>query len=124
MNPLVKKQWVDALRSNQYEQGTDCLRSGKDKFCCLGVLCDLAVKAGVIPEPEFVMYNYEDPSRYRYDRSETLLPSKVASWAELDVDPEILIDDEFGRSSETLTELNDGKHYPFNKIADLIEEQL
>jgi len=42
----VKKLWIEALRSGKYEQGRGALN--KDgKFCCLGVLCDLAVKAGV-----------------------------------------------------------------------------
>ncbi len=38
---------VAALRSGEYQQGRDCLRSG-DKFCCLGVATDLAVKNGVV----------------------------------------------------------------------------
>ena len=41
------KKWVKALRSGKYKQGIGQLRSG-EKFCCLGVACDLAVKAGVI----------------------------------------------------------------------------
>jgi hypothetical protein len=44
MNPTVKKQWLEALRSGKYQQGNGRLRSsrdGVDRFCCLGVLCDL-----------------------------------------------------------------------------------
>ena len=50
MNKEVKQQWVAALRSGEYKQGKNALRrqyEGEDaEFCCLGVLCDLAVKAG------------------------------------------------------------------------------
>lgn len=50
----ARRLWVKALRSGEYKQGYGYLhykRGGKDKFCCLGVLCDLAVKNGVIEPP-------------------------------------------------------------------------
>lgn len=34
------KTWVDTLRSDEYKQARNRLRSG-DKFCCLGVACDI-----------------------------------------------------------------------------------
>ena len=40
MDIETKAKWTAALRSGVYEQGTGFLKS-KDKFCCLGVLCDL-----------------------------------------------------------------------------------
>ncbi|MEK6860522.1 MAG: hypothetical protein AABY07_00995 [Nanoarchaeota archaeon] len=39
MNPELKQNWVDALRSNRYEQGNLYL-TNRGMFCCLGVLCD------------------------------------------------------------------------------------
>jgi len=36
-----RKQWAEALRSGKYEQGRNVLRKG-DKFCCLGVACDIS----------------------------------------------------------------------------------
>jgi hypothetical protein len=36
----VRDRWVAALRSGEYEQGMDQLKDN-DKFCCLGVLCDV-----------------------------------------------------------------------------------
>lgn len=39
---LVKK-WIVALRSGEYKQGRDTLVIG-DRYCCLGVLCDIAQK--------------------------------------------------------------------------------
>ena len=41
MNKEVKQAWIKALRSGEYEQGTGYLRSEDNKFCCLGVLCDI-----------------------------------------------------------------------------------
>ena len=46
MNPQIKAQWVADLRSGQYEQGNGYLNAD-GKLCCLGVLCEQAVKAGV-----------------------------------------------------------------------------
>ena len=46
MNANAKK-WVRALRSGKYKQGREWLRAG-DTFCCLGVACELAIKAKVI----------------------------------------------------------------------------
>ena len=34
-------RWIEALESDQYEQGRGRLRTG-DAFCCLGVACDVA----------------------------------------------------------------------------------
>jgi len=41
MDPELKKEWIEALRSGEYEQGQLALCSQEDKFCCLGVLYDL-----------------------------------------------------------------------------------
>ena len=46
MNQAIKEKWVAALRSGEYQQCTGALcREGggrdADKFCCLGVLCDI-----------------------------------------------------------------------------------
>ena len=41
-----QRAWVDALRSGKYKQGDMALQTDQT-FCCLGVACDLARKAGV-----------------------------------------------------------------------------
>ena len=56
MNQKIKERWVKALRSGKYKQGKGWLRKSsgpkkKSEFCCLGVLCDLAVKSKIIPKP-------------------------------------------------------------------------
>lgn len=40
------QKWVKALRSGEYSQGRDCLRNDENKYCCLGVLCDLVDNSG------------------------------------------------------------------------------
>ncbi len=87
MNLEVKDKWVDALESGAYVQGNGALRTtnenlSRDEYCCLGVLCDLAVAAGVIPEP------VNDPSggnwyRYGETREPCYLPREVMTWAGL-----------------------------------------
>lgn len=48
MDKRIKALWIGALRGGEYAQGVGRLRSKEtDKFCCLGVLCDLASKEGV-----------------------------------------------------------------------------
>ena len=46
LKPEIKELWCAALESKKYPQATGGLRSDTG-FCCLGVLGDLAVKAGV-----------------------------------------------------------------------------
>jgi len=41
MKKDIKDKWIKALRSGNYEQGKSSLRSLDNKFCCLGVLCDI-----------------------------------------------------------------------------------
>jgi hypothetical protein len=44
MDNSLKSKWVEALRSDEYKQGSGVLRrqgQTKDGYCCLGVLCDI-----------------------------------------------------------------------------------
>lgn len=41
MDKNVKLKWLEALKSGEYQKGTGYLRDKEDKFCCLGVLCNL-----------------------------------------------------------------------------------
>ncbi len=42
LKPKLKAEWLKWLRSGKYEQCEAALYDGKG-FCCLGVLCDIAV---------------------------------------------------------------------------------
>lgn len=41
MKASDKAAWLDALRSGRYAQGQNALRDKDNRFCCLGVLCDV-----------------------------------------------------------------------------------
>lgn len=41
MDSTLKIKWVEALRSGEYPQAREFLRT-EDGFCCLGVLCEIA----------------------------------------------------------------------------------
>jgi hypothetical protein len=63
IEPAFKKEWVAALRSGKYPQGTGALRSKDDHYCCLGVAAALRPD---LAEPKLFAsenaYAYFDPS--------------------------------------------------------------
>lgn len=74
---FVLDEWVPALRSGAYEQGKHCLRDAGNKFCCLGVACDLLVKKGELPAWKLINSSslYTIPLPYS--------PSEETSWGGL-----------------------------------------
>lgn len=132
MNAEIIEKWVEALESGEYQQTTSYLArptmtGGPIGYCCLGVLCDLAVKDGVIAEPETV--REDDQKLLKFDGDTRDLPLSVCEWAGLvdsDVDldiPENLAEDvPDGRSQETAIALNDSYDFSFRKIAACIRE--
>lgn len=116
MNVEVRAQWCAALRSGAYQQTTGVLhrtQANGDRpagFCCLGVLCELAVKAGVITKQD----DDQGCGYIMYGDSDTMLPEAVQDWAGLaEYDPEVAGND--------LTIWNDSRRKTFAEIADLIE---
>lgn len=112
----VRAEWVKRLRSGKYMQGTGALRrtpvlSEQDKFCCLGVLCEIAVEQGVIPPPA----RNGAAGSWNYGPSDaipayvTMPPPKVLQWAGLGQ-----------MSANLLASLND-KGETFGEIAKRIE---
>lgn len=97
MDPLLKKRWINALRSQRYQQGHWCLKSLDKKYCCLGVLADVI-----------------DPTAWIGNRNEFSWKGDMLS-----LPRDIL-------SNETQLELigmNDN-YVSFSKIADWIEANL
>lgn len=130
MNREVIQQWVTALESGEYRQTTGTLRNiaedGTPQYCCLGVLCDLAVKANVITEPDHSVYrSYYGEGN---ESSSSDLPLSVRNWAGLEyqdpfVDAEVPTSDD-GTIPRHLpaSELNDAYGYDFKQIATAIRE--
>jgi hypothetical protein len=141
VNQEIKRQWTEALRSGRFPQGKDRLEElryarsedapggerGKvtSRYCCLGVLCQLAVDAGVVER--FVTDTSTGPGWVHYGRNheQYYLPPEVVRWAEL----EGTLGDRHHHRQDVmvngtgLSHLND-EEVPFAAIADLIEENL
>jgi len=125
----IREAWLEALTSGEYKQGKSYLhqktKKGEDRFCCLGVLCDLAVKARVIDAPE------EDEDRVVvYDGDAEKLPNSVLDWAKLknstgEPENENFVGEEAwltkGLKKESLASLNDAG-IKFPTIAKIIKE--
>lgn len=122
MKEDVRKKWVEALRSGRYEQGQDYLATETGKFCCLGVLCEIAVGEGVIPKPTLRWANGVYRYSYGVDTIKTtqVPPREVWEWAGLSQEVPEAWTEEDGEIE--LTHLNDNGT-PFTEIADIIEAQ-
>ena len=128
MNSQVKEKWIAALRSGEYQQGINSLRSNQG-FCCLGVLCDLYAKEHNENWEHVNAYseqNTKAEDSWYFQEETQFLPEKVMNWAQLeDNNPEVEILDKDDNllEYEVLSHMNDvGKS--FSIIADVIEKYL
>jgi len=125
MRTDVKEKWVKALRSKKYRQGGGYLHQN-DSYCCLGVLCEIAVEEGIIKRKELDDYNPIEGAVYEYgiayyDSGIYTLPKSVMEWAGLtSTSPRVVKEGQM----RDLPALNDSGNYTFDDIADLIEESL
>ena len=107
LRPEVKKLWLNALRSGDYQQGHNRLCDtvkGVNKFCCLGVLDDL--------------YKKENPKYIRTDQY--YLTTEVQNWAFEDTE-KLLKNPSV--NDVTLSQMNDTGS-SFNEIAQVIENNM
>lgn len=120
MNPEIKAKWVAALRSQKYPQTHGALNrtvsvgSMLPGYCCLGVLCEVGVEAGVVERRQTPGRDVE----YRHIAEGTFwvgtMPANETNrWAQLDQAAE-----------SDLTEMNDDGGRDFDFIANFIEERL
>ncbi len=63
IDPELKSQWIEALRSGIYEQGQYVLQTMDGKFCCLGVYCDM-MKVPSFPSRRMVDVSTAVPAEY------------------------------------------------------------
>lgn len=124
MNEEIRAEWIKRLRSGQYKQGKLRLRTSVDtmhergmtkpNYCCLGVLCEIAVEQGIITYDGHV-YNSSGSS------NNSLLPSVVVNWAGLRSESPFVVTPE--NESIALVSLNDNGR-SFDEIADYIENAI
>jgi hypothetical protein len=114
MNVEIGKKWINSLRSGEYEQGMGALRIN-DKYCCLGVLCDLYSKEHNVPWKKDI-----EEGVYLFNKCTAYLPKKVKTWAGMKSFAGLLS----SREMTSLTYLNDVHKMSFEEIADLIEKNI
>lgn len=108
MNEDIKKDWVKALRSGKYSQGSGKLKIHyRDAFCCLGVLCEIHPKVRLGDDG----YYFEGDN---YDFN------MISALSKKFMEEVKLHDNEM----QYLIEMNDTKGFDFKRIADYIEREL
>lgn len=108
MDKALKAKWLEALRSGRYKQGQFRLRSENDKFCCLGVLCDISGEGE---------WEHLPDGGYSYKRGEEAQSSVLPQFLADVVD---LADGQEGK----LVDMNDGHWLNFLQISEWIEENI
>lgn len=110
----IQKKWLEALRSGDYKQGKRYLNQGNEKFCCLGVLCEvMGLKKKEIGNGRFAY------SENGTTWSEEVIPNnkamQLAGLRGFEGQPEI------PGPVKALTFYNDEGGKTFEEIADIIE---
>lgn len=116
-----RRLWADALRSGKYRQGQGALREkdpagGADKFCCLGVACDVYRENGGALE-EIIEGDFGTIVAYRDSGGHTntgVLPKDVRDWLDITASGTL-------NHGGSLTQMNDNG-YTFEQLATVIEE--
>ncbi len=94
MKQVKLQKWIDALRSNEFDQGHYTLYNpSTNKYCALGVLAKITGE--------------------QITENQKHLPLRIESY---------LSDVDYFISSSSITELNDNRNYSFNEIADYLED--
>lgn len=123
MKKDIKDRWVERLPHE--EQITGHLGDSDGGRCCLGVLCDMAVEAGVIAPPVVGIEGY---LVYGPNQDDLDLPDEVMDWAGLDESYGARVAISEDLTGVALTDANDGtgdfQGLSFEQIARLIRDQL
>jgi hypothetical protein len=115
MHPDLKRDWIAALRSGKFKQGTSSL-NGPEGYCCLGVLCELLV------EP-LGLNRVQEGNKVRYDGTFATLPWSVEKFTGLDILGSLPSGVTYKNQAwNTLAGLNDAG-MTFAEIADVIDQQ-
>lgn len=147
MKADILDAWVKELRSGKYRQGAGELHhmgypnspvetNREPRFCCLGILCEMAVEAGAVSAET------DSVSRvmfYGVQRETAYLPIEVIDWAGLRYEghrqyTHSEIEEPRGfltqgtrengyRDSKSLSGMNDSG-VPFDEIADTIKAEV
>lgn len=112
------EHWLKALRSGEYKQSKEgALQDSSNRFCCLGVLCDLIAKDGG-PQWELIELKskFIFPSFMEYTG---FLPKPVSKFMGLSKKYQSVL--------ATMNDMNDiktGDGFTFSQIANHIETRI
>jgi hypothetical protein len=129
MKKEIAERWVEKLKSGEFRQADGVLAVPRANgtisgYCCLGVLCEIAVEDGVISrviEQEKLEVRYGNAEEFEDgDYAVEVLPESVRKWAGLELSNPRLT---FGSVGRLASDLNDGERLTFEQIADLISGQ-
>ena len=90
-------EWVEALESGKFKQGTSHLRQG-DEYCCLGVGCEVLNMRAKL---------FQATNHYAYRNQTCYLPTYAKKKLSLTSVAGSLVDEDNNISGKSLTELND-----------------
>lgn len=130
MDPVIKQLWTSALRSGKYKQGKNYLNiinaNNEHQYCCLGVLCEIAIKQGMNIETEedrtSVIFASDNHIRatIKYEGDECTPPPAVQQWAGIGAeggyihptndDPSLVRDNDSGKTFDEIADIID-KHF-------------
>lgn len=116
----LAQKWLAALRSGEYTQGRDRLRTLNSEFCCLGVACDIADSS------QWALMGVSHKRMFRWGKSENthLLGYDLASKIGLNPSGCRLDGKDFRfdhLNIYSLMEANDTLELPFTDIANMVE---
>ena len=103
--------WLEALRSGKYKQATGALRhltKDEEKFCCLGVACEIS--------------GLDDWIDDCYLGEDSHLPFEVVSWLGMISCDGSILDENNAVEKSSLVQLNDEAGYNFDQIAEFITD--
>lgn len=104
MDQKIKRKWVEALRSGNYKQVKQKLRTSEG-FCCLGVLCDVVDSTKWVKNPFGTNFFHSGWSG--------ILPQDIMEMAKLDKE-----------DAQILMDANDCEDWSFDDIATYVDIML
>ncbi len=126
MKPEIAELWAKTLESGKYTQTTGKLNRLVDHdktpagLCCLGVLCELAIEAGVeMRVRDEALADSPNMAWRYYAENNNTLPAVVRIWSGMTSDDGGL---HYDGETTTLAILND-KGTPFTEIAKIIRQK-
>lgn len=112
MDQELKQRWLTALRSGDYQQGRGRLKTHRDTYCCLGVLCDVSELGEWVTPVGAISPQY----KLSYEGDGPHLARDLGVHHELFGIP--------GEAEDKLVAMNDDDELSFPEIANWIEENL